>query len=163
MTMLLAIHHAQIMIPPGGELMTESSAIPIGSCHTHTATVRTTTRIVSTEASQRCVNSMSVLSCHAGSSEPWHKGHWSVVPQPLPLPVTRTMPPQMISRYVITAVHTARRRKPTDGREITVPPALRGRSRRGLLACDSLVAHFKSLFIVQDAIVQQIGFNRDHP
>ena len=93
------------------------------------------TSSVQIEAIHRWVNSMSVLICHAGSSEPWHSGHWSVVPQPLPLPLTRTIPPQTISRYVSTAVHTARRRNPADGRAgITVPPALRGCSRRGLLA-----------------------------
>src|ERR1019366_1874707 len=100
------------------------------------------TSSVHTDAIHRCVNAMRVLICHAGRSDPWQSGHWSLVPHPLPLPLTRTMPPQTISRYVRIAVHTARRRNPTDGREgITAPPALRGCSRRGLLASDSLVTN----------------------
>ena len=67
-------------------------------CQSQTAIVRTTTRMVHSDAIQRWVNSMSVLICHAGSSDPWQSGHWSLVPQPLPLPVTRTIPPQTISR-----------------------------------------------------------------
>src|ERR1700722_20108838 len=51
------------------------------------------------------------------------------------------MPPQTISRYVATAVATARRRNPADGRGITVPPALRGCSRGSLLARQPRVAH----------------------
>src|SRR5580704_18233528 len=52
------------------------------------------------------------------------------------------MPPQTISRYVSTAVHTVRRRNPTDGRAgITVPPALRGGSRRRLFLRDAPVAN----------------------
>ena len=67
-------------------------------CQIHVATVSTITSSVQTEAIQRCVNSMSVLICHAGRSDPWHSGHWSAVPHPLPLPLTRTMPPHTISR-----------------------------------------------------------------
>src|ERR1035441_9046150 len=100
------------------------------------------TSSVHTDAIHRCVNSISVLICHAGSSDPWHSGHWSLVPHPLPLPLTRTMPPQTINRYVRIAVHTARRRNPTEGRAgITVPPALRGCSRRSLLARDPPIAN----------------------
>src|ERR1700722_5610384 len=101
------------------------------------------TSSVQIEAIQRCVTSMSVLICHAGRSDPWHSGPWSVVPPPLPLPLPRTMPPQTISRYVRIAVHTARRRNPADGRAgITVPPALRGRSGCcRLLLGDAPVAH----------------------
>src|ERR1700688_1481040 len=52
------------------------------------------------------------------------------------------MPPQTINRYVRTAVHTARRRNPTDRRAgLPVSPGVRGRSRGGLLACAPPIAN----------------------
>ncbi len=44
-------------------------------CHIHVATVRMMTSNVQMDAIHRCVNSMSVLICQAGSSEPWQSGH----------------------------------------------------------------------------------------
>ena len=41
----------------------------------HVHAVSTITSSVQMDAIQRCVNSMSVLICHAGSSEPWQSGH----------------------------------------------------------------------------------------